>query len=136
MSAGATDPIELARARTERFWRDLEAEFGLLTAAQAAQALGVADDELAQLRQSGVLLAVELLGEVRYPGFQFTDGRPLPLMTRLSAFRLQHDVSETSAIMWLCSPTTYLRDERRPVDHLNDPDTIAAAADASWGVVW
>ena len=47
-----TDPIPRPRVQTEKFRRDLNAEFGLLTAPKAAEALCVTGAELVQLRQS------------------------------------------------------------------------------------
>lgn len=47
-----TDWIARARVQTEKFRRDLNPEFGLLTAPKAAEALGVTGAELVQLRQS------------------------------------------------------------------------------------
>jgi hypothetical protein len=65
-----------------------------------------------------------------------TDDELRPLLERLAPIANKYGRRERDVLYWLRSPTTYFADERRPVDHLHEPDKIVRIADEAWGVVW
>ena len=137
MPAESTDGLSRMRARIEQFWQELDGEFGLLDHAGAAQALNGFAGEPARLHEKGALLAVDRHGNLRYPGFQFEGGRSRAMISDLITLGRRYDLSDADIVMWLCVPTTYLRQEDRPVDHLaNEPDLVLKIAAAAWGVEW
>ncbi|MHA6695602.1 hypothetical protein [Homoserinimonas sp. A520] len=118
-------PIVQALIQTELFVRDIDLEFGMLTAEEAPDSA-----------KHGLVL--DRAGTVRYPGFQF-DGKEIkPVITRLMEVAERHEVDHTSVIYWLCGHTTYIRDPSiRPIDLVEtDPDEVLRIADEAWGVVW
>lgn len=122
------DPTaEMRREATRNVWRRVQQEFGLLTAKQAGEEMfstaGRTNDLANRRRRQGLLMAVELAGQNYFPGFQFVDGTPHPVIKRLSATRESLGVSEEETLKWLVRPSTWWnRDGDRPVDHLDDPD--------------
>jgi len=65
-----------------------------------------------------------------------TDDELRPLLLRLAPIAEKHGWPERDVIYWLRSPTTYFADDRRPVDHLDEPDEIVRIAAEDWGVIW
>ncbi|MHA6668614.1 hypothetical protein ACX3O0_07065 [Homoserinimonas sp. A447] len=130
--------IALALAQTEQFWRDIEAEFGLLTSTQVAEMVGskAGRSYASDARKAGRLIAVERLNKFLYPGFQFDGGAVRPVVKQLTQIAANHEVSEKDLIYWLCSSRTHFADQGRPVDHLNDPEAVADAAVRTWGADW
>lgn len=136
---------EPAVARAVQAGRNLygriDAEFGLLTSAEVGRLMGsrsTAPRNLAAAaRRGGALLAVARGHQTLYPGFQFgADGRPLPIVRTLRELADACGWSETSAVQWLCAPTTYL-DGLRPVDLIDrDPDRVLEAARLAWTAEW
>jgi hypothetical protein len=117
-------------AATEEMWRSVHAEFGLLTAQELAPLLGLEDPEdVRALYADGVLIAVHRGGRVLYPGFQIDreTQRVRPVIHELLLAAENAGRSEASLILWLISPSDCL-DGPRPVDLLDDPDRVLAAA--------
>ena len=126
---------QLARSlqATENAFRAMGAEFGLLTSSQVAALLGAnpSNRKLVSRRRAARQLAgVVRRNAVLYPGFQFdrTRARVLPVMEELIRLADANGWREEDLLLWLCSPTTSFDGEDRPVDHLDDPDAVVAAA--------
>lgn len=137
-----TEPAVARAVQAERNLYDrIDAEYGLLTAAEAGRRMGsrsTAPRNLAAAaRRSGALLGISRGHQTLYPGFQFgADGRPLPVIRALRELAQRVGWSETSVVQWLCAPTTYL-DGRRPVELLAaEPDQILGVAQLAWAVEW
>ena len=133
---------QLARsaAATERAWRDLESEFGLLTSIEVSTLLGSDPPNrtyASHQRAQGKLIAVKRPKGLRYPGFQFNATEPaiLPVMEKLIAVAENAGRSEASLALWMTRPTGYL-DGDRPVDWFSEPDKVIQAAKQSFGVQW
>lgn len=124
------DPTaEMRREATRNVWRRVQQEFGLLTAKQAGEEMfstaGRTNDLANRRRRQGALMAVELAGQNYFPGFQFVDGKPHPVIKLLSAARGELGVSEEETLKWLVRPTTWWdASGDRPVDHLGDPSEL------------
>lgn len=126
---------------TDNAWRAMDAEFGLLTAPQVAELLGskakgrgYASDK----RKAGQLIGVRRANTIRYPGFQFDTQRSAvrEVIPRLIEVVVkQYKRSEEDLAQWMCIPSGYLNDAR-PVDRLDEPDAVLAAAEGHYGVTW
>lgn len=140
--AGAETAVspQLARAAqaTENSWRAIEDEFGLLTSTEAAERLGYRGNRAwaSAQRTAGKLLGVRRGGAYRYPGFQL-EPEVLPLIAELVALAHESDWSDESVVLWLCSPSSWMPEDRRPVEFLRkDPDTVRAAAASAMTPQW
>lgn len=125
--------------------RAIETEFGLLTSAEVAKILGSSSTPSAiralasDMRGRGELLALKRLNRFVYPGFQFDRerGRVKPLVKPLVALAHTSGWDEIDAILWLCSPTTYIADGARPVDLIDtDPERVLEIARRAWNPGW
>ncbi|PPF50350.1 hypothetical protein C5B94_15445 [Clavibacter michiganensis] len=124
---------------TELFWRRIEAEHGFLTSVEVSEALGARPTRAyaSDLRKAGRVLGLRRTNRYVYPGFQFQAGSVRPVVPRLIALGAEHDLDSRDVVAWLYRPTTYLRDPaHRPVDHLDDPETVLDAAARAWAVAW
>ncbi len=137
-----TEPAVARAVQAERNLYDrIDAEYGLLTAAEAGRRMGsrsTAPRNLAAVaRRNGALLGISRGHQTLYPGFQFgADGQPLPVIRTLRELAQQVGWSESSVVQWLCAPTTYL-DGRRPAELLAaDPDRVLDVAQRAWAVEW
>lgn len=114
---------------TEAIWREIEGEFGLLTSAEVAAALGLKSHnrhQVSALHQRGELLRVRRLNAYRYPGFQIeANGTIHPVIRKLVTAMRDGRWSEDSFIIWLCSPSRAFADGRRPIDHLDDSNLVS-----------
>ncbi|PRY69063.1 hypothetical protein B0I08_103269 [Glaciihabitans tibetensis] len=130
--------IASSLAETEIFWRQLSEEFGLLSSLEVAALVGAKTHRsyASDLRKAGKLVAVARTNKLLYPGFQFDGGAVRPVIKDLTEIAARHEKPERELIYWLCTATTYMPNDARPVDFLDDPDLVAAAADQAWGVVW
>lgn len=136
------EPAVARAVQAERNLYDrIDAEFGLLTSAEAGRRLGsrsTAPRNLAvATRRKGALLALTRGHQTLFPGFQFgADGRPLAVIRTLRDLADETRWSENSVVQWLCAPTTYLSGQR-PVDLLaNSPERVVDAARRAWTVQW
>lgn len=126
---------------TEDAWRAMEAEFGLLTGAEIAVLAGskarVPNGYARDKRKAGKLIGVQRRNTILYPGFQvnLTTGKERDAIPRLITVIREHGRSEEDLAQWLCDPSGYLGGDR-PVDHLDDPDKVVAAAEGHYGVEW
>ena len=134
---------QLARSlqATENLWRSIAAEFGLLTSGQVAELLGARPSNrnaAARRRAAHQIAGVVRRNGVVYPGFQFdrTTGSILPVMERLIEVATANGWSDENLLLWLCSPTTAFDAEDRPVDHLEHPGEVLAAAKDEFEVRW
>jgi hypothetical protein len=117
----------------------IDAEFGLLTSAQAADRMSsraVARRNAATAaRSEGRLLALRRGKYLLYPAFQFEAAGIRPVIAALRDIGDQHGWDEPSLIEWMMAPTTYLGGSR-PVDIIDDADQILAVAAETFGVSW
>lgn len=137
-----TEPAIARAVQAERnLYARIEAEFGLLTSAEAGRRLGsrsTAPRNLAvATRRKGALLAITRGHQTLFPGFQFgPDGRPLAVIRVLRDLADELHWSQNGVVQWLCAPTTYLGG-LRPVDLLaSDPDRVVDIARRAWTVQW
>lgn len=133
---------QLARSMqaTENAWRDMEAEFGLLSSLEVSRAVGSKSPNrsyASDQRGAGRLLAIKRPGGYKYPGFQFDRREQAirPVMHDLIKLAAGADRSESGLALWMTSPTGYL-DGSRPVDLLDEPAQVVEAARQSFNVQW
>lgn len=136
-----TDPAT-ARAvqATENVWRRIGSEFGLLSSSEVSGLLGASNSNRAyagQLRQRGQLLAARRKNAYVFPGFQFDReaGAIRSWVPDLLRLARQFERSDAGVIMWMMTPTTYLRGAR-PVDQVDDHGRLVQVAEHAWGVEW
>lgn len=133
---------QLARsaAATETAWRELEAEFGLLSSREVSKLVGSKSPNrsyASEQHSKGRLIAVKRPGGFRYPGFQIDrEGHTIrPVISDLIHLAKVAGRSEASLALWMTSPTGYL-DGDRPVDRFSQPDKLVEAAEQSFNVQW
>jgi hypothetical protein len=133
---------QLARSlqATENVWRDMQEEFGLLSSREVSELVGSRSPNrsyASDQRSKGKLLAIKRPGGLRYPGFQFDPRLHVirPVMEELIKVAAEADNSEADLALWLYIPTGYL-DGDRPVDRLDDTETVVDAARQSFNVEW
>jgi len=118
---------------TERIWREIEDEFGLLTTSEVATTLGLESNnrhQISILHRRGELFGARRVNAYRYPGFQFeANGTIHPGIRKLVIAMREGRWSEESFITWLCSPSRAFTDGRRPIDHLDDPHLVSVAVE-------
>ena len=137
-----TEPAVARAVQAEQnLYARIEAEFGLLSSTDAGKRMGSRSSAPRNMattaHRNNELVAVRRGNYLAYPGFQFgADGKPLPVIARLREVAEESGWSEAGLVQWLCSPTTYLDDDR-PVDRLlTDPDGVVAVAAEALGVSW
>jgi hypothetical protein len=137
-----TEPAVARAVQAEQnLYARIEAEFGLLSSTDAGKRMGSRSSAPRNMatnaHRNKALVAVRRGNYLAYPGFQFgADGTPLPVIARLREVAEENSWSEAGLVQWLCSPTTYLDDDR-PVDRLlTDPDGVVAIAAEALGVSW
>lgn len=134
-------PPALARAAQarENLTTAIDREFGLLTSAEAGAAMGSRSSAKRNLaaaaRKAGRLLGLPRGGYVVFPGFQFDEHGVRPVIAKLIELGAQYDRTESGLIWWLMASTTYL-DGRRPVDVIDDEESLLRVAEAAFGVEW
>lgn len=135
----ASPALAAATQARENLYDEIEAEFGLLTSAQAGEAMGsrsTAKRNLASAAyRDGRLLALRRGNYMLYPAFQFSESGLRPVIADLIALGRQHQRTSAGIIQWLMAPTTYLAG-RRPVDVIDAPEQLLAAAGDAFGVQW
>lgn len=133
---------ELARSlqAQENWWRKIEAEHPWFTSTQAAQQLGRSANRnyASQLRKDGRLLGYRRANSYRYPAFQFDPrtGGVRPVIEHLLRISHSYDVPDNDVMLWLCSRSAFFDEQDRPVDHLDDPQLLLAAARDEFGAIW
>jgi hypothetical protein len=126
---------------TENAWRAIEAEFGMLTGNEVAELLGSKaqgrSSYAADKRKAGKLIGIRRRNALVYPGFQFdrSAGKVREAIPALVAVIREYERTEEDLAQWLCDPSGYLGGDR-PVDHLNEPERVLAAAEGHYGVEW
>lgn len=126
---------------TENAWREIEAEFGMLTGAEVAELLGSRSSSptgyATDKRRAGKLIGVRRRNAFHYPAFQFdrTEGTVLPVIPGLLMVAKKYGKTQEGLAQWLCAPTRQL-DGDRPVDHLHQASLVLEAAENHYGVEW
>jgi hypothetical protein len=126
--AGVIQALRNAELRTA-----FVAEVGALTAAEVAQLAGSRAKNSSALagrwRTERRIFAVPWGGDLLYPAFQFAHGEPRPTIARvLQAFGQRPSGWEVA--LWFATPSPYLPHNARPLEWLDDPDALVAAARA------
>ena len=142
--AANPEPVspELARSlqAEENWWRKIETDLPSLSSTEAAAKMGAKPTNrnfASAQRASGKLLGYTRRNAVRYPKFQFdARGAVLPVIPKLIAAARAMGVSDEDLILWLASPSTLFAAQDRPVDHLDDPERLLAAARDEFGAEW
>lgn len=137
--APATPALAAAAQARESLYDSIADEFGLLTSAQAGEAMGsrssASRNLAAKARGEGRALALVRGRYTLFPGFQFSDSGLRPVIADLRTVGEEYGRTETGLIQWLVSPTTYLHG-KRPVDVIDEPDTLLDVARRSFDVEW
>lgn len=126
---------------TELAWRGIDSEFGLLTGSEVAKLLESRargrNSYAADKRRAGQLIGIRRGNALLYPGFQFdtTTSSIRPAIPRLIGVARKYERSDGDLAQWLCDPSGYFAGER-PVDHLDDVDSVVSAAANHYGVEW
>lgn len=132
-------PLARAVQAKENLYDRIEAEFGMLSSAQAGQRMGsrsTATRNLALVaRRDGRLLGLTRGRYTVFPGFQFDERGLRPVIASLIELGRHHERSEAGLVQWLMSPTTYLNGAR-PVDVLDNADRVLEVAGEAFGVQW
>jgi hypothetical protein len=109
-------------------------EFGFLTESEALAAFRPGEDAEAHD------FTLRYRGQTLYPRFIFERSpggaglmRMRPLMKDLKKIANEYGWDGSDVILWMTSPTTLFADERRPVDHLDEPPRVIAAFDDQAG---
>lgn len=129
----AVSPDMLAAiGRQDREWRNLEAQHGMLTGAQVADAArskaANKAEYASQLRRSNKVLAVRRGRDYMFPAFQFrADGRVHPVIPKLLTVLTGQQWDELSIALWMNSPNGYLAGAT-PIDRISDSDAVLEAA--------
>lgn len=136
----ASPSLARATQAEQNLYDQIDTEFGLLTSAEAGRRMGSRSAALRNAataaRRDGRLLASRRGGYWLFPGFQFDDTGVRPVIADLIKLGRDHGRTEAGLIQWLCSPTTYLHRRRRPVEVLDSPEQLLAAAGEAFGVQW
>jgi hypothetical protein len=120
-------------------WRRLETEFGLLTGREVAEILGAGPCNrgyAAAKRTARKVIGVRRGNAYLYPGFQFEHGAILAVMPPLIQLSDANGWSLENLTAWMLSPSTSFRAEDRPVDHLQEPEAVLAAAKNAFEAEW
>jgi hypothetical protein len=142
--AAAPEPVspELVRSlqAEENWWRKIEQELPSLSSTETAELMGAKPTNrnfASTQRASGRLLGYTRRHAIRYPRFQFDDrGRVRAVIPQLIAIARGFGIPDEDLVMWLASPTTFFASQDRPVDHLDDPERLLAAARDDFGAAW
>jgi hypothetical protein len=114
-----------ASQATEDIVRNVDYEFGMLTATEAGLVLGSvskASRGLASTKhRNGELLGITKGRQMRFPGFQFLeDGTPRPVIRMLRSMCNDCGWSESDLFLWLVTPAAAFSGSR-PVDVMLAP---------------
>ncbi len=134
---------EMARSlqAEENWWRTIEETFQPLSSTQAAELLGASKTNrnyASSQRAAGKLLGFTRNGRTRLPDFQFdfARGAVRPIIPQLIRVSRSNGVPDEDLILWLVSRSTFFAELDRPVDHLDDPGRLLAAAHDQFGAIW
>lgn len=93
-------------------------------------------DDMPVDRGEGKVLRVGEGDAALYPEFQFDGaGQVRPVILDLISLEKNADWSMQSLVLWLMTPTGAFDDEA-PVNHLDEPEKILAAAHSRFGQSW
>jgi RNA polymerase sigma factor (sigma-70 family) len=125
-------PVELLQARRNAIARsEMLARLGALSSADVADLIGSSAKNrsaiASRLRKERRLLGVDYRGVTYFPAFQFSNGEPLPLLADVLAVLGDAQWSDWEQALWFVTANEWL-EGRSPVDALEDPDRVLAAA--------
>lgn len=123
-------------ALREERWRQVEATWGLLTAAEVATLTGAkpegASAKVSNLRRRNGLLGIKRGGVLRYPGFFFVDGTKgasvvAPAWSQLKEMLAATGWSEADTIAWVAAPNVWLEGRSPAQEIQHEPDQVTPA---------
>lgn len=125
-------PLAMGLRAAEILWRNVSAEFGLLTATELSLRIGDGTPDPGMVNglfREGRLIALHRAGQVLFPGFQIQRGTGIVWTAIRDLRQTAGSVgrSDQSLISWLVTPSGYLGGAR-PVDLLDDPERVLGAA--------
>lgn len=123
----------------ENRWRRMAKEFDMLDSSQVASLLGISAsnrNKASQLAKQGKILGVARGNRTLYPSFEFdlAAGKVRPVIAEVVKAAGDRWDPE-SLLQWFCAPNGFL-DGRRPVDTIDDRQTLLAAAYKSLAPEW
>lgn len=123
----------------ENRWRSMENEFGMLDSTGVAEELGNSAtnrNKASQLVKEGKLLGVKRGNKTLFPKFEFdlAAGKVRPVISDVVQIAGDRWSGE-SLLQWFCAPNGYL-DGRRPVDVIDDQETLISTARKSLAEEW
>jgi hypothetical protein len=78
------------------------------------------------------IFSVDFQGKDYFPGFQFDEScRPLPAIARVLEVLDEYELKPWEIAFWFTAPTGWLGD-RAPVEALDDPEVVTAAARSTY----
>lgn len=124
---------------SENRWRRMAREFPMLDSSQVASLLGISAtnrNKASQLAKQGKILGVVRGNRTLYPSFEFDleAGKVRPVVAEVVKTAGDRWAAE-SLLQWFCAPNGFL-DGRRPVDVIEDEQTLVAAAHKSLAQEW
>lgn len=106
-------------------------EIALLTSAEVGTQAGSGAKNpyatAARWKKAGEIFSVQHRGTEYFPAFQFQDGRPRPAI-KAALTALPPSLSARQRAFWFASANGWLGD-KAPIDMLDNPQQIAAAAE-------
>lgn len=132
-------PLARATIAAENLYTQIDVEFGMLSSTEAGRRMGSRAQATRNLavtaRHEGRLLGLVRGRYVEFPGFQFDDNGARQVIADIIAVGKANERTETGLVQWLMTPTTYL-DGQRPVEFIQQPDTLLQVANDAFGVQW
>lgn len=93
-------------------------------------------DRAEQLVESGQLLCVHYEGRARFPGYQFTGTSVREVVAALLALGKRNGIPSWDFCYWMISRSSMFPAHDRPMDHLDEPDQLLAAARYEFEAIW
>lgn len=123
----------------ENRWRRMAKEFDMLDSSQVASLLGISAsnrNKASQLAKQGKILGVARGNRTLYPSFEFDleAGKVRPIVAEVVKAAGDRWDPE-SLLQWFCAPNGFL-DGRRPVDVIDNEQTLLATARKSLAPEW
>lgn len=134
---------ELARSlqAQENWWRKIERGFPSLSSREVAELLGAKSTNrnfASQQRRAGKLLGYTRRHAALFPVFQFDQAKGLvrPVIPQLLEVTRRYDVPDEDVVLWMATRSSLFPEQDRPVDHMDDPEALLAAAESHFGATW
>lgn len=125
-----------ALTRAENKMHDqISEEFGFLTVEEVVNLLGIKKPYQGVEEYRDGMIWVNVNWKAMFPRFQFSETGPKPVIKELITLGDKYHRTRSGLVYWMMSPTTYLAG-KRPVDVIDDSQTLLNVAESSFGVEW